>query len=143
MNLAIASAYSAVAAVSSRQSAEANEITQQFAVPEMTFSPPNGAHPEAELVNAEFVVRPAAPEGWSPGEEREFAELAARKVKGGASHEELIQFDELQGKRRRFKNPVSGVELIFQYERRKRELEVLQTLREYVDFIETSRHPKA
>jgi hypothetical protein len=76
---------------------------------------------------------------WTKNDERNFSNLAALKAVGKASEEDLSNLRQLQVRRRREKNPMTGDEVLFHYQRRQMESELLKNLQQYVKFLEAPR----
>ena len=66
-------------------------------------------------------------------------DLAAKLALGTATGDQEVELDNLRDLRRRTRNPMSATEIIFQYQRRQREIRLLNELQNYVEFLGRSR----
>ena len=103
--------------------------------PPLVLPPQNG---NGDLTPESFFIQVHSTE-WTKSNEMSFSKLAALKALGKASSEELATLNELQIRRRKGRNPMAGDEVLFQYQRRQMEIELLKNLQQYVQFLEAPR----
>lgn len=120
---------------------QSRSATPAFVAPVSFQSPPQlvSLPEESDISSANYTVHFESSDRWSNREEREFSRLAEAKARGHATADDLEKLLILTHRRRIVKNPLSGDEVLFHYQRRKMEAKLLKDLQDYVLFIEAPR----
>ena len=98
---------------------------------------------EEDQIAPTFTVASFEGDEWTRDDDHRFSGLAMRSALKKASPDELAELKRLQDLRRRTKCSSTLDEVLFQYERRQREMMLLNELTDYVQFLETARAAKA
>jgi len=73
---------------------------------------------------------------WSEAEQKRFEELAIADAVGELTKDEALELESLQASRRAHLQPRSGDEVLWEFEQRRLTSNLLETLRQYVEFYE-------
>lgn len=120
---------------------QSKSATPAFVAPAQIQSPPPMLTlPEvSDISNANYTIHYNDTDEWSKRDEKEFSKLAEAKALGQATANDLKKLLRLRHRRRTAKNPMSGDEVLFHYQRRQMEAKLLKDLQDYVLFIQAPR----